>query len=105
MHEMAQAWAAATYPHAVRRDLEQEPTALHAVRLGGRTLIPLAELERFVAALPVRSSKSRGISIGESNGDSKQDSRAFPRELLPSPKKGANTRSDGSARQTVPQNS
>jgi excisionase family DNA binding protein len=27
---------------------------LHAVRLGGRTLIPVVELERFVAALPPR---------------------------------------------------
>jgi hypothetical protein len=28
MHKMAQAWAAATYPHAVRRDLEQESIAI-----------------------------------------------------------------------------
>jgi hypothetical protein len=28
MHKMAQAWAAATYPHAVRRQLNQEPTAI-----------------------------------------------------------------------------
>ena len=28
LHNMAQAWAAATYPHAVRRELNQEPTAI-----------------------------------------------------------------------------
>jgi hypothetical protein len=28
MHNMAQAWAAAAYPHAVRRELNQEPTAI-----------------------------------------------------------------------------
>jgi hypothetical protein len=28
LHRMAQAWAAATYPHAVRRDFQQEPTAI-----------------------------------------------------------------------------
>jgi len=28
MHKMAPAWAAATYPHAVRRELNQEPTAI-----------------------------------------------------------------------------
>jgi len=28
LRKMAQAWAAATYPHAVRRELNQEPTAI-----------------------------------------------------------------------------
>jgi len=28
IHKVAQAWAAATYPHAVRRELNQEPTAI-----------------------------------------------------------------------------
>jgi hypothetical protein len=28
LREMAQAWAAASYPHAVRRELKQEPTAI-----------------------------------------------------------------------------
>jgi hypothetical protein len=28
IRKMAQAWAAATYPHAVRRELNQEPTAI-----------------------------------------------------------------------------
>jgi excisionase family DNA binding protein len=38
---------------------------LQAVRLGGRTLIPVAELERFVAALPRRGGAANTAAITE----------------------------------------
>jgi excisionase family DNA binding protein len=40
---------------------------IKAVRLGGRTLVPPAELERFTASLPRRTCTNATVQIGDSS--------------------------------------
>jgi excisionase family DNA binding protein len=47
---------------------------LKAVRLGGRTLIPVVELERFVAALPQRDGRQT-LSLPEIATEAADDQR------------------------------
>ena len=45
---------------------------ISAVRLGGRTLVSPAELERFAASLPRRTSDNSTVAIGSNRPDAAQ---------------------------------
>ena len=79
---------------------------LHAVRLGGRTLIPIAELERFVAQLPprertIRDPRRPGRQRNEEDRNSAQSPAAWSMSIstaCPSPSLPSSCRRAGRGR-------